>query len=43
MKFVYYVFGVSKLISICIVLDVITIHVLSFDFVLKSLAIASRV
>ena len=42
-KFVYYVLNVSKLISIYIVLDIITIYVLLFDLILKSLAIASRV
>ena len=42
-KFVYHVLDISKLISIYIVLDIITIYVLSFDFVLKLFSIASRV
>ena len=42
-KFVYHVLDVSKLISIYIILDIITIHVLLFDLILKLFAIASRV
>ena len=42
-KFIYYVFDVIKLISIYIVLDIITIYVLLFNLILKSLAIASKV
>ena len=42
-EFVYHVFNVNKLISIYIISDIITIHVLSFDLILKSPAIASRV
>ena len=42
-KFVYYVLNVNKLISICIVLDIITIYVLLFNLILKLFAIASRV
>ena len=42
-KFVYHVLNVNKLISIYIVLDIITIYVLLFDLILKSLAIASKV
>ena len=43
MKFVYYILNVSKLISIYIILDIITIYILLFNLILKSLAIASRV
>ena len=43
MKFVYHVSDVIKLVSIYIVLDIITIHVLSLNLILKSLAIASKV
>ena len=42
-KFVYHVFDVSKLINIYIILSVITIYVLLFNFILKLFAIASRV
>ena len=43
MKFVYYVLNISELISICVVLDIVSINVLLFNFILKSLAIISKV
>ena len=42
-KFIYYVFRINKLINIYIILDIISINILLFYFILKLFAIVSRV
>ena len=42
MKFVYYILNINKLFNIRIVLNTISIYVLLFNLILKSLIIASR-
>ena len=41
MKFVYYISNISNLFSIRIVLNVISIYIIVFNLILKSLIIAS--